>query len=504
MPRSSLFRPVRCLPALLMLAAACSDSTDPDGTAVSLAAVDGNDQAGEVSTALPAPLRVVVRDAAGNPVAGVDVDWSVVSGGGSVAEGGATGADGIASATFTLGPDEGAQQARAAVAGLDGSPVTFSATATAVAPGDIALVATVPVPPNYGVHDTYVRDGLAFVLAWDEGVYIYDVGNGVAGGSPSVPALVSQTVTAIGQDGVSPSAHNAWWFHNPNGEKRYLFVGEEGPGSVGTSSTGDIHVLDVTNLANPVEVATYHHPGVNGVPAGAHNFWMDETNAILYAAFYNGGVVALDVSGTLAGDLAGREIDILRPGNANTYVWGVMLGPDGSLYASDMVSGFWQLDTDGGTMGVAAGGNNVPERFGSDLWVHPGGQAAYTGTWGSRGGTLGNVIKVWALGPTGAPSLATSVTIANVTTISDLEVSADGGWMAVTTEYGTGAGLYLYDLANPLAPVLIDRYLVPAAGGGLHTGTIATIGGRHYVLAARDPQPVGPALLVFDVTDVVP
>ena len=37
----------------------------------------------------------------------------------------------------------------------------------------------------------------------------------------------------------------------------------------------------------------------------------------------------------------------------------------GRLYASDMLSGLWQLDP--GTLIPVAGGNNVPERFGSEL-----------------------------------------------------------------------------------------------------------------------------------------
>ena len=36
-------------------------------------------------------------------------------------------------------------------------------------------------PADYGIHDTYVRDGLAFVFAWNTGVIIYDVGNGIRG-----------------------------------------------------------------------------------------------------------------------------------------------------------------------------------------------------------------------------------------------------------------------------------------------------------------------------------
>jgi hypothetical protein len=206
-------------------------------------------------------------------------------------------------------------------------------------PSAITPAATVPIPAFYGIHDTYVRDGLAFVFAWNTGVIIYDVGNGMAGGTPAAPAEVSRIVTGDAGLKAGPSAHNGWWFHNPvTHEARYLFVGQEGPGILGSGSSGDIHVVDVSNLRQPVEVASFHLEG-----AGTHNFWMDEANQILYAAYYNGGVVALDVSGTLTGDLSDRLLAQIRPGGAgNTYTWGVQL-VDGSLYASDMLSGLWQL-----------------------------------------------------------------------------------------------------------------------------------------------------------------
>lgn len=201
------------------------------------------------------------------------------------------------------------------------------------ASGTITVASNTSIPDNYCIHDTFVRDGLAFVFAWDEGLYIFDVGKGTNGGTPQAPVQISHTRGFGGQ------THNGWWFWNPTtGEKKYLFIGEEGPGGVGASSSGDIHVVDVSNLAAPVEVASYSMGG-----AGVHNFWMDEARQILYAAYYNGGVVALDVSGTLSGNLGNREIATIKPGGAgNTYVWGVMLY-NNSLYATDMLSGFWQL-----------------------------------------------------------------------------------------------------------------------------------------------------------------
>jgi hypothetical protein len=208
-------------------------------------------------------------------------------------------------------------------------------------PRNIAHAATVPVPEFYGIHDTFVRDGLAFTFVWDRGFIIYDVGNGIRGGSPSSPVEVSRLVTSSNDAG-SPAVHNGWWFHNPvTSERRYLFIGQEGPGVIGSRSSGDIHVVDVSDLANPREVAFFHLSG-----AGTHNFWMDEARQVLYAAYYNGGVVALDVSGTLSGDLSNRLLSQVRPGGSGkTFTWGVQLG-NGSLYAVDMLTGLWQLRTE--------------------------------------------------------------------------------------------------------------------------------------------------------------
>ena len=198
----------------------------------------------------------------------------------------------------------------------------------------IVLVDSIAMPANYGIHDTFVRDGLLFVENWNSGMWIYDVGGGGQGGAPDHAVFIGSVATQGGE------VHNAWWFHNPvTNEKRYVFIGQEGPDVIGVSSTGDIHVVDVSDLSAPVEVAHFHL----GANEGPHNFWMDEQRQVLYAAYYNGGVVALDVSGTLSGDLSSREIAEIEPGGSgNTYVWGVMLY-GGSLYASDMVSGFWQL-----------------------------------------------------------------------------------------------------------------------------------------------------------------
>jgi hypothetical protein len=454
------------------------------GPATQLRGSTGNGQSGWAGVPLSLPYAVVAQDQYNNPVAGLSVSWAVTSGGGSVsAASTATVASGAATAFHTLGNAAPAQSVTATVAGLAGSPVTFTSTLTT----GIRLVSTVSVPANYGLHDTYVRDGLAFLCVWDEGVFIYDIGNGAAGGTLEAPKRVGVVVTAGG------NVHNAWWYHSPTGSRRYLFVGEEGPGSIGASSSGDIHVVDVSNLAAPVEVGSYHLAG-----AGTHNFWVDEVKEILYAAYYNGGVVALDISGTLPSDLATRVLARIQPGGAgNTFVWGVMQYQGGDIYASDMLSGLWRLRYNAGAFSVIGGGNNVPERFTSDLWAQNG--YAYTGGWGNRGAQPGDALKIWQLGAA-SPVLVDSVITSGITTVSDVQVSTDGKLLVFSAENGPRAGLHVYSIAaSPSQPVFLAQYLVPQ---GLHTATVETTGGRTYVFAARNPS--SPALMTFDITSLIP
>ncbi len=171
------------------------------------------------------------------------------------------------------------------------------------------------------------------------------------GASPSHPIVLGGVKTLGGQ------VHNAWWYHDASGGKRFVFVGQEGPGTIGSSSKGDIHVVDVSDPSQPQEVAYYHVDG-----AGTHNFSVDEAKGILYAAYYNGGVRAIDIRGDLATcpasqqttnanplltrcdlKLMGRELGVgLLDQNRSVYVWGVQL-LGGRVFASDMLNGIWTL-----------------------------------------------------------------------------------------------------------------------------------------------------------------
>jgi len=200
------------------------------------------------------------------------------------------------------------------------------------------------------IHDTFARSGLLFLGLWNDGMEIWDIGGCGAGGTPESPVVLGRVLTVNGQ------VHNVWWYHDATGSKSFAFVGEEGAGIIGSSSHGDIHVVDVSDPALPKEVAFYHVDN-----AGTHNFWVDEANGILYAAYYNGGVRALDIRGDLGAcspaqqltiannvtrcdlKLMNREIGVgLLDLNRQVYIWGVQL-LNGSIYASDMLSGIWKL-----------------------------------------------------------------------------------------------------------------------------------------------------------------
>ncbi|MGH7553203.1 MAG: hypothetical protein ACREMQ_09295, partial [Longimicrobiales bacterium] len=137
-----------------------------------------------------------------------------------------------------------------------------------------------------------------------------------------------------------------------NSEKRYVFVGEEAPGVMGANYSGDVHVVDISDIERPREVAFYHVAG-----AGAHNFTIDEESGVFYAAFYNGGVRALDVRGNLGTcsdtqrstdgrcdlKLTGREAATALTDVGSVSIWGVAKAGN-FVYASDMLSGIYKLD----------------------------------------------------------------------------------------------------------------------------------------------------------------
>lgn len=104
------------------------------GAPASIAAVAGDGQSAVVATEVAVRPAVVVRDADGNPLAGIPVVFEVTGGGGSATDRNpVTGSDGVATVgSWTLGQKAGANTLEATLSGLEvsGSPVVFSAAGT--------------------------------------------------------------------------------------------------------------------------------------------------------------------------------------------------------------------------------------------------------------------------------------------------------------------------------------------------------------------------------------
>lgn len=195
------------------------------------------------------------------------------------------------------------------------------------------------------LHDLQVKDGLAYLAYWRDGLVILDVGKGIKGGSPEHPQLVSQlrfNHHELYGNGWLAGTHSVFRYKN------YVFVGDEVFPPIfeirdrkRIPVRGIVHVVDVADINSPRKVAEYHVP-----EAGAHNMWVE--NDMMYMGYYNGGGRIVDVSGELRGDLyrQGREIGRLWAGDPDGYIpnqpftWGAQ-PHRGLIYFNDVHSGVW-------------------------------------------------------------------------------------------------------------------------------------------------------------------
>ncbi len=171
------------------------------GAAAAIAATSPTSQTATAGTAVSSPPSVIVRDANGNPVAGVAVTFALAAGNGTLTGGSqTTNAGGVATVGgWTLSPTAGTNTMTASSGTLSGGPVTFTATGTAGAASSIAVNAgngqsatagsPVATPPSIIVKDVNgnVVTGVAVTFA---------IGSGGGTVSPAIPV-------ATGTDGVA-------------------------------------------------------------------------------------------------------------------------------------------------------------------------------------------------------------------------------------------------------------------------------------------------------------
>jgi hypothetical protein len=222
-------------------------------------------------------------------------------------------------------------------------------------PREVARWQTQQTEAGRYLHDVMVVDGLAYLAYWNDGLIVLDVGNGMKGGSPSNPQFVSQLkydlnavyarVSQLWGPGFVRGTHTAWR------QGRYVFVGDEvyagrpykGLQDGNNLTFGRLHVIDVSDILNPREVAWYEP-----TDGGVHNVWV--VGDTLYLGNYQGGARALDISGELKGDLLrqGREIswmltaDSLGHRPRAPFAWGAVVR-DGNIFVPDINTGLWIL-----------------------------------------------------------------------------------------------------------------------------------------------------------------
>jgi hypothetical protein len=224
-------------------------------------------------------------------------------------------------------------------------------------PKEIARWQTDRAPTGRVLHDIDVQNGLAYLSYWNDGLVILDVGNGMRDGTPNAPKMVSQLkydlddlyrgVEAEGGPGFIRGTHTAWRHGN------YVFVGDEVfsatpqgvtlPGMGLGKANGRLHVIDVSDVTKPREVAWFEPKD-----GGAHNVWV--TGDTLYLGDYQGGLRVLDISGELRGDLLAqdREMAHVHTGDAQGMVpnaamaWGAFYH-NGLVWVNDIFSGLWAI-----------------------------------------------------------------------------------------------------------------------------------------------------------------
>ena len=214
--------------------------------------------------------------------------------------------------------------------------------------------------PGHSIHDVWIENGIAYSSNWSDGVAAVDIGGmkfdeadrsqsqfnpllAKAGqGSPSNPIKLAEMGDPTGRN------HAAFPFLSKSTGNFYIVGGDENfPWGVRatrgepSNPRGGFHFLNFTDPDNPKEDAVYQVP-----EAGSHNMWVYDD--VLMAAFYQGGLRVVDISGELLGDIynQGREIAVYQSSHKEgkipnaPMVWGAQPYKD-YIFFADMNSGLY-------------------------------------------------------------------------------------------------------------------------------------------------------------------
>ncbi len=205
----------------------------------------GDSQTGYLEEALPESVVVRVVDSGGNPIPGVNVSFTVQSGGGSVqASSVTTGSDGTAATSWILGPTEGTQTLRASAGGVSTS---FSATGE-VRPARYAVLVYMAADNSLSVPGIKDIDEMESVGSTDEVKVVVQ-----AEFSPEEMELIGCTSGCFNRPN-----YNTFRYEVQTGSS---VSGPDGP----VTDIGNRNMTDPAELADFITWATESYPAENYV-----------------------------------------------------------------------------------------------------------------------------------------------------------------------------------------------------------------------------------------------
>ncbi|HJS44305.1 MAG TPA: Ig-like domain-containing protein, partial [Gemmatimonadales bacterium] len=385
-------------------------ATGTSGTATQIAMQAGNGQSAIVNTAVTTDPSVIVRDAFGNPVANVNVTFTVTGGGGTITPASpaivATNASGIATlTTWTLGSTAGANTLSASSTGLAGSPVTFTATGTAAAASQIAMQA----------------------------------GN-------------SQSATVGTAIAIDPSVIVRDAFNNPVSGVSVTFTVTSGGGTIAPASPATI-ATDINGIAT---LASW----TLGPTAGANTLTAAST-----------GLAGSPVTFTATGTAGAATQIAMQAGNGQSATVNSAVATDPSVVVRDAFNN--PVSSVSVTFTVTGGGGTISPASPATIATDINGIATLT-SW-TLGPTAGaNTLTAASTGLTGSPVAFTATGTAGAAT--QIAIQAGNGQSAtVSSAVTTDPAVLVRDAFNNVVSGVSVTFTVTGGGGTIAPASPATI-----------------------------
>jgi len=453
-------------------------------------------QSAVAGTAVPLAPSVYIRDGSGNPVSGLTVTFTVMTGGGSMSSNtDVTDDSGVATAgAWTLGSSPGANSVQVTRTGVQGSPRTITATGVAGSPVKIALNAgdgqsavagsNVATAPSVKVTDAGGNpcSGVSVTFAVASG------GGSVTGGSATTNAAGIATVgswklgATVGANTLTATSGTL-----SGSPVTFNAVGTVGPASKITMNAGSgqtVHVGTAVTLPPSVLVTDANNNPVSGVGV---TFAVNSGGGSVTggAATTNAAGIATVGSWTLGTTVGANTLTATLAGVTGSPVTFTATGTVGAASKLTLSTGSGQTATVGTAVATA------PRVFVTDAYNNPVSGVAVTFAVASGGGSVTGAstttstsglatVGSWTLGTAaGANSLtatSTGLTGSPVTFTATGAAGAATKYLVTSSSYNPVAGT-----AVAISAQLADQYNNPVATSGIavtftKTGTGGTLG----------------------------